>query len=153
MRMSLMKALSLYEPGATLIALGKKRYETRSWSTTYRGPLLICASLKRPPIAKIIGILYRARISLNELSPGRAVALVDLVHVYRTDDLHYGQFGENEEFYGDLSPGRYAWQLKNVRRFVNPPLIRGKQGLFDVSNDLIKNLKTMALRETPQEGT
>ena len=94
-----MKALSLYEPWATLIALGEKRYETRSWTTTYRGPLLICASLKRPPLSKIIGILYRARISTYELKPGRALAIVDLGHVYRCDDLRIGQFGEDEKHY------------------------------------------------------
>ena len=133
-----MKAISLYEPWATLIALGEKRYETRSWSTTYRGPLLICASKKRPPISKIIGILYRARITLNELSPGRAVALVNLVHVFHTNGL---PVGENEKFYGDFSPGRFAWKLEKIRRFVNPPLVRGRQGLFDISDDLVKTFE------------
>ena len=38
-----MKALSLWQPWASLIALGVKTIETRSWSTTYRGPLLIHA--------------------------------------------------------------------------------------------------------------
>src|SRR6266446_8164646 len=32
------------QPWATLIALGAKRIETRSWSTSYRGPLAIHAS-------------------------------------------------------------------------------------------------------------
>jgi hypothetical protein len=137
-----MKAISLYEPWATLIALGEKRYETRSWSTTYRGSLLICASKIRLPTVKIIDLMVRARITVNDLNPGRAVTLVDLIHIYRTDDLHYGQLGENEEFYGNLFPGRFAWQLKNIRRFVNPPLVRGRQGLFDVDDNLIKSLDT-----------
>ncbi len=137
-----MKALSLYEPWATLIALGEKRYETRSWSTAYRGPLLICASKKRPPISKIIGILCRARITLNDLSPGRAVALVDLVHVFHTGAWPVIDPGENEKFYGDFSPGRFAWKLEKLRRFVNPPLIKGRQGLFEVDNNLIKSLDT-----------
>lgn len=39
-----MKALSLWEPWATLFALGIKGPETRSWSTNYRGPMAIAAA-------------------------------------------------------------------------------------------------------------
>jgi activating signal cointegrator 1 len=39
-----MKALSLLQPWASLVAIGAKQIETRSWSTPYRGPLLIHAS-------------------------------------------------------------------------------------------------------------
>jgi hypothetical protein len=38
-----MKAITLYQPWATLVAMGKKRIETRSWSTNYRGSLAIHA--------------------------------------------------------------------------------------------------------------
>ena len=38
-----MKALTLYQPWATLVAIGAKKIETRSWSTPYRGPLAIHA--------------------------------------------------------------------------------------------------------------
>ena len=44
-----MKALTLYQPWASLVALGVKTIETRSWSTPYRGPLAIHAGAKRPP--------------------------------------------------------------------------------------------------------
>lgn len=43
-----MKALSLWQPWATLIAVGQKRIETRHWPTTYRGPLAIHATKRRP---------------------------------------------------------------------------------------------------------
>ncbi len=43
-----MKALSLWQPWASLIALGVKTIETRSWATNYRGPLAIHAGLRRP---------------------------------------------------------------------------------------------------------
>ncbi len=39
-----MKAISLLQPWATLVAIGAKHIETRSWSTPYRGPLAIHAS-------------------------------------------------------------------------------------------------------------
>ncbi len=42
-----MKALTLWQPWASLIALGVKTIETRSWSTDYRGPLAIHAAKRR----------------------------------------------------------------------------------------------------------
>lgn len=39
-----MKTLSICQPWASLIAIGAKRFETRSWATKYRGPLAIHAS-------------------------------------------------------------------------------------------------------------
>lgn len=43
------KALTLWQPWASLVALGVKTIETRSWSTAYRGPLAIHAAARRPP--------------------------------------------------------------------------------------------------------
>lgn len=39
-----MKVLSLLQPWATLVVIGAKRIETRSWKTKYRGEILIHAS-------------------------------------------------------------------------------------------------------------
>jgi activating signal cointegrator 1 len=41
-----MKALTLWQPWASLVAFGVKTIETRSWSTKYRGPLAIHAAKK-----------------------------------------------------------------------------------------------------------
>lgn len=38
------KALTLTQPYATLVAIGAKKIATRSWSTSYRGPLAIHAA-------------------------------------------------------------------------------------------------------------
>lgn len=43
-----MKAMSVWQPWASAIASGAKRYETRSWATRYRGPIAICAAKKVP---------------------------------------------------------------------------------------------------------
>jgi len=48
-----MKALSLWQPWASLIALDVKRIETRGWSTKYRGPLAIHAGKSEPPRGKV----------------------------------------------------------------------------------------------------
>ena len=41
-----MKAITIWQPYAQAIALGLKKFETRSWPTKYRGKLAIHASLK-----------------------------------------------------------------------------------------------------------
>jgi hypothetical protein len=46
-----MKALSVMQPWATLIALGAKHIETRSWATSHRGQLAIHASSRMNRVA------------------------------------------------------------------------------------------------------
>ena len=43
------KAITIKQPWASLIALGVKHIETRSWATKYRGPIAIHAGLAKPP--------------------------------------------------------------------------------------------------------
>lgn len=42
-----MKAVSLWNPWAAAIAAGIKKIETRSWTTSYRGPLAIHAAKRK----------------------------------------------------------------------------------------------------------
>lgn len=46
-----MKALTIRQPWASLIALGVKTIETRSWATKHRGPVLIHAGAKAVPVS------------------------------------------------------------------------------------------------------
>jgi hypothetical protein len=41
-----MKAITLWQPWASLLACGAKQYETRSWATNYRGPIAIHSAAK-----------------------------------------------------------------------------------------------------------
>jgi activating signal cointegrator 1 len=50
-----MKALTLHQPYASLVALGVKRIETRSWATSYRGPIAIHAGAGPPWGVGVIG--------------------------------------------------------------------------------------------------
>jgi activating signal cointegrator 1 len=56
-----MKALTLTQPWASLVALGKKRIETRSWETLYRGPLLIHAGKGLGPVGGMHGLVELVR--------------------------------------------------------------------------------------------
>lgn len=59
-----MKAITLTQPWATLVAIGAKRIETRPWSTKYRGPLAIHAGKGIGPVGR-----RRDMISLCTSSP------------------------------------------------------------------------------------
>jgi hypothetical protein len=45
-------AITIWQPWASLLACGAKRYETRGWETKYRGPIAIHAAAKKPPRQK-----------------------------------------------------------------------------------------------------
>lgn len=49
-----MKVISIMQPWATLIVLGHKKIETRSWNTKYRGEILIHASAGKKPANRSI---------------------------------------------------------------------------------------------------
>lgn len=129
-----MKAISIWQPWASLIADGHKRFETRSWATQYRGPLLICSGLRIPRLHELDDRV-RALVNGNCLPLGMAVCVVDLEFCWPvTDPFVMGLTPHDSiEFaLGDYSPGRFAWNLQNVRRFKEPWPVRGRQGLFDV---------------------
>jgi hypothetical protein len=44
------RALTLRQPHASRFAVGLRTIETRSWKTSYRGPLVLCAAAWRPPV-------------------------------------------------------------------------------------------------------
>ena len=103
-----MKALSVKQPWANLIANGKKTIETRTWMTKYRGPLLIISSLK-PKIEPA----------------GCAVALVNLVDCrpMTRDDVGAACC--------PLYPKAKAWILEDIRP-VRPMHMKGALSIFNV---------------------
>src|SRR4051812_11429933 len=56
-----MKVLTLTQPWATLVAIGAKHIETRSWETLYRGPLAIHAAKGLGPVGGKQGLMDLCR--------------------------------------------------------------------------------------------
>ncbi|MFA4826593.1 MAG: ASCH domain-containing protein [Methanoregula sp.] len=131
------KAISIWQPWASLIAVVAKKFETRSWKTNYRGPLLICAAKK--PFnsfhfsATFVDAAQKALpypIGGYQIPYGKAVAIADLTACLTTFNYQTDWIGLEATF-GDFSLGRYAWKLENVRA-IKPFPVKGRQGLFDV---------------------
>lgn len=128
-----MKVLTLHQPYATAIALGHKRYETRSWWTSYRGPLAIHAAKGLPGYARDFAALEHQLGRMPGYLPlGAIVAVVRLGQIRPTEEVAL-EVEALERLYGDYTPGRFAWRLEDVRPLREPYPLRGRQGLSNLS--------------------
>lgn len=142
-----MKALTLHQPWASLVAIGAKRIETRSWCTNYRGPLAIHAGKSTEHIHVVLhdddftNALGAAGI-LNHPNPtfGAVVAVCRLADCLPTKAVGCfpGVFEDYPELdtamertFGDYTPGRWAWVLDCVEPLEKPIPARGAQGLWN----------------------
>ena len=145
-----MKALTLWQPWASLIAIGAKRYETRSWpapKTLKPGDLLaIHAAKKQDGFDVMMGASTaaadRAFWALDDAEPdgwegegcyplplGSIVAVCIFDLCFPTADI-IGTVSQDERLFGDWSDGRWAWRLR-VRHRLSPPIpAKGKQGIW-----------------------
>lgn len=105
------RALSVRQPWAALIASGEKHIEYRSWSTSYRGPLIIVAS--KTFDQEVSEYQDLPRVTWTACT----IAKVDLVYIF--DD-------------GD----RFHWILENPIP-LDPVPIRGHLGLFLIDRCLV----------------
>jgi hypothetical protein len=147
------KALTILQPWASLIALGAKKIETRSWRTDYRGPLAIHASKSYPKYARVQEKKEPFYSALRpggiycypELYCGKVIAVCQLVDCVQIDwvfNYHCAReataglkngsvvYG-NELYFGNFTPGRYAWILEDVRMLPEPVPAKGRLGLWD----------------------
>jgi hypothetical protein len=106
-----MKALSIKQPWANMIASGKKSIETRLWKTHHRGELLIVSSAT-PKI-------YPAGCAIA------VVTLIDCRMMIRSDEIAACCL---------IYPGAFSWVLDNVRK-IRPVPIKGQLGIYTVDID------------------
>lgn len=140
----MMKALSLTQPWATLVAIGAKKIETRSWPSRYSGPLAIqaakgfprdCMDLCRDePFWSALNSAGILRPS--DLPRGVVLCTVTLMGCRKTEDV-IGQIDAREREFGDYSPGRWAWMFDLNGETFDPPIpARGSLGLWDWDREL-----------------
>lgn len=127
-----MRAISLWEPWASLMAMGAKRIETRDWQTSVRGEMAIHAA-KRPfhPAQWPVELgMWLDRVGMKTWGYGCVVAvgqLVDCVPVEQIRDTLSAQ----ERAFGNFAAGRYAWVFSDVRRLDTPIHAKGSQGFWN----------------------
>lgn len=141
-----MKAITIWQPWASLLVSGRKRYETRSWATSYRGPIAIHAA-KRPVRRTIDALtadrgdgwttldyfdsLFMRPGELNQLPTGAIVGTAILTRCNLITEAFLAKLTPMELALGDFTLGRYAWEFQMMVP-VDPPVpARGMQGLWE----------------------
>lgn len=146
-----MKALPLWQPWASLVAIGAKRVETRDYppgrlglrfgqriaihATKTDRELWICeqpffrdyiADPARLPLGAIVAtcILDRASQITERLAD------------------EFPRLDPQEHAFGLYTPGRWAWVLKHVEPLAEPVPFKGSQGTFDVPDELLGHVPT-----------
>ena len=144
-----MKALSLIQPYATLIMLGHKQYETRSWATQHRGRLAIAASAGKPAWARkvcetdplIAQVLAEQGLTFDTLPRGAVLGVVRVNTMLKIVKAGTGAalaicdpalLKPLEVAAGDYEPGRWAWALSHVQAFAEPIPCKGALSLWTV---------------------
>ncbi|MEP6616589.1 MAG: ASCH domain-containing protein [Ginsengibacter sp.] len=142
-----MKVLSFLQPWATLVVLGLKQIETRSWSTAHRGTLLIHASKGRAGEIFAHGQPFKKSIpDFRQLPFGFIIGRVTLTDVVRigtgnlfnTTDEMMNKLTMEEKAFGDYTAGRFAWMLEDPVVFKNPIGARGSLTLWEFEEGYIK---------------
>jgi hypothetical protein len=148
-----MKTLSLWQPWAFLVMLAGhpdpevarlgKRFETRSWQTTYRGQLAIHAAKYIPPEAKelcltapfqkafeVACIKYDGDMPLSRILPcGVVLAITNMVDCQEITVHNIPP--EPERNFGDYRPGRFMWHFQNTKPLPDPIPAVGRQSLWN----------------------
>ncbi len=140
-----MRALSLWQPWSSLMALGLKHIETRGWNMTYRGRLAIHATatwqpeliryLKMPRsygnVGLILDLLAESGVADWRMLPlGAVLCSVEVYDCRPTEELA-GELDERELCLGNYRPGRFGIMTRNLQRLLIPAPCKGKQGIWD----------------------
>ncbi len=127
-----MKAITLWEPWASLIAVGAKHYETRSWYTQYKGEIAIhAAKVEKYPPSEVRAVMKAFEIDPLTLPYGKIVCIAEITDCIEMDQALIGQQSIREAAVGGWAVGRYAWRLENIRRLQTPISATGSQGFWN----------------------
>lgn len=139
----MMRAISLWEPYASAMALGVKHNETRGRDTQIRGDLAI--HVARLPLTRFGRSNPRVELweKLQAITQtkldcrfGHIICVVDLYATMTSQDYLAQHYSALEAPWGDYSIDRWVWRTRNPRPLANPILTRGHQGFWFLPPDV-----------------
>lgn len=135
-----MKALTLQQPWASLIAVGAKKMETRKWHPKENPGLLAIASSNKKPTRtqrEMIAMKpFSTALGGVEARSGVLLAVVTVTGFTRTEEVS-DEILDAEKDFGDFTPGRWAWSLGEVFPLERPIHVSGALNLWDLPGHLI----------------
>ena len=149
-----MKAISLWQPWATLWVLQIKKFETRGWpvpKTCDGVPLAIHAAQKRIRPADVgeewydiaTGILLDADCRWENLPYGALVGVCDRIESLPITNIPIADLTTIDDFLGNWESGRHYWIPDNMRKLPSPILFPGHQSVFNIPDDIIDRPATI----------
>jgi hypothetical protein len=138
-----MKAISVRQPWADLIIQGKKTLDLRTRKINYRGPIAIHAS-------QIIENEACERFELNPklLTVGAVIGVVQLVDIFEMEEARYIDNANHHLSHRSYREGLFGWQFEEPKELPKPIMFRGRQGVFNVPDDLMNGSpKTMKRKQ------
>lgn len=158
-----MKGLSIWQPYASLIAVGAKTIETRHWppfpSVVGQRIAIHAGATKRelalledgdPLFARRLAEAGdRLKLIDGSLPLGAIVATARLATVIEMGHDYADRLPHDEQVFGWCGPGRFGWQLDQLVTLDQPIPYRGRQGIFDI--DAQTSARLVAL-SAPQEA-
>jgi activating signal cointegrator 1 len=127
----MIKAITLWQPWASFMALDLKKNETRSWGTDYRGPLAIAAAAREPSAEIPIDVYGFAIEKLGPFKSWPRGVILCVRDLYLTVYDPFDPVDPVEAMLGFYGRGRVAWKTKLLRFFDDPIPVKGHQGLWD----------------------
>ena len=137
-----MKAISLWQPWASLWVGGPKIHETRHWYTPVRGWIAVHAAKRREKIDQFDALSIVCDRAFgdcwrSDLPYGAIIGMVEIEDVYSTWKNGESQHEDEDDLIcGDFSPGRYVWRRGSFVKFTTPVPFAGKQSWFDVPTSI-----------------
>lgn len=150
-----MRAISVWQPWASLLVTGQKEYETRSWKTDYRGPIAIHAAKK--PLSQTMRLMtVESRRAAKECMrldyiDGKKYAqtggIVGIAYLEGCIEITE-KFAEKlkkekprEYLFGNFTVGRYALKMRDPVFFQKVIPERGRQGWWnwEPENEILQN--------------
>ncbi len=128
-----MKAVTLIQPAASLVVLGACRLDVRAWRTAHRGRVAVYASRALPQGSRELCTCEPVRSALRaglghddwrRLPLGALLGTVELIDCTPVEE--------------DGLPGGWAWVLDNPEPLAEPVPYRGRLGIFDVPDELLR---------------
>ena len=142
-----MQALTIHEPWATLLVKGKKQFETREWYRNYRGLLAIHSGKQSvsvedysPELEELLDDLDITQNDLNN-NKGKIIAIATLKEIHLMSKEFIKAQSELERLTGFWQPGRYAWELIDIKPLPEPIPARGMPGLWGVSDEIYAEIQ------------
>lgn len=154
-----LRAITLTQPWASLVAKKKKGIETRLWSTSYRGLVAIHAAktwdaaaralvpqepfksalegltIETMPLGAIVGVarLTACRLMVEGQAPSHELlGVIDIEAV-----------PEPEKTFGAFAPGRYGFTLEDARELALPVPCKGALSIWAATGAVAERVRAV----------